>query len=61
MAWRWLAWVRESDLGPIKENAMKIKPKLKTGAIVANHNLRVKSGVKSGSLTHNHNVSVRRS
>jgi hypothetical protein len=38
---------------------MKIKTKVKAGAITHNHNqtrrIRVKSGVKAGALTHNHN------
>jgi hypothetical protein len=38
---------------------MKIKTRVKTGALTNNHNLRVKSGVKAGSLTHNHNQRVR--
>jgi hypothetical protein len=39
---------------------MKIKTKMKSGVLIANHNLRVKTGVKSGITTTNHNQRVRR-
>jgi hypothetical protein len=37
---------------------MKIKTKVKAGAITHNHNqtrLKIRSGVKAGSISHNHN------
>jgi hypothetical protein len=44
---------------------MKVKSKVKAGALAANHNqtvkgLRVKSKVKAGALTNNHNQTVTR-
>jgi hypothetical protein len=39
---------------------MKTKSKVKSGAVIANHNLRVRSGVKAGLLIINHNLWVRK-
>jgi hypothetical protein len=43
-----------------EEKTMKTKTKVKSGALVANHNLRIKSSLKAGSLAANHNLRVRR-
>ena len=45
---------------------MKIRSKVKAGAVTSNHNqtpsrgLKVKSQVKGGAITHNHNQKVTR-
>jgi hypothetical protein len=38
---------------------MRIRTKIKSGALTHNHNVRVRSNVKSGILNYNHNVRVR--
>jgi hypothetical protein len=52
----------DAQLGRFSENrrtTMKMKSKVKAGALGNNHNLRIKTRVKAGALGNNHNLTLR--